>query len=83
MQIPRNGKTIICLLDKIKCLINSTHDLEIFSQIKLGKINYFACKFQQFKGDCKCTWKQINCIRPNRINKKNLINKFVKMTLHM
>ena len=25
------------LLDKIKCPINSTHDLEILSQIKLGK----------------------------------------------
>ena len=33
----KNGKTIIHLLDKIKCLINSTHDLEILSQIKLGK----------------------------------------------
>ena len=36
-EISRNGKTIIHLLDKIKCIINSTHDLEILSQIKLGK----------------------------------------------
>ena len=33
----RKGKTIIHLLDKIKSPINSTHDLEILSQIKLGK----------------------------------------------
>ena len=47
----------------------------LMSQIKLGKqkINYFARKFQQFKGDCKTTWKQINSIiQPNRINKKNI-----------
>ena len=53
-------------------------DLESLSQMKLGKakINYFAHKFQQFKGDCKSTWKKINSIiRPNRINKKNIINK--------
>ena len=37
VQISRNGKTIIHLLDKIKCPINSTPDLEILSQIKLGK----------------------------------------------
>ena len=37
VQISRNGKTIIHLLDKIKCPINSTHGLEILSQIKLGK----------------------------------------------
>ena len=37
VKISRNGKTIIHLLDKIKCPINSTHDLEILSQIKLGK----------------------------------------------
>ena len=37
VQIPRNGKTIIDLFDKTKCPINSTHDLEILSQIKLGK----------------------------------------------
>ena len=57
VQISRNGKTIIHLLDKIKCPFNSAHDLEFFSQIKLGqaKINYFARKFQQFKGDCKIT----------------------------
>ena len=35
-----------------------------------------ARKFQQFKGDCKNTWKQINSIvRLNRINKKIIINK--------
>ena len=45
-------------------------------QIRQAKINYFAGKFQQFKGDCKNTWKQINSIiRPNRINKRNIINK--------
>ena len=33
-------------------------------------------KFQQVKGDYKSIWKQINSIiRPNRINKKNIINK--------
>ena len=33
-------------------------------------------KFQQVRGDYKSTWKQINnIIRPNRINKKNIINK--------
>ena len=37
VQISRNGKTIMHLLDKIKCSINSTHHLEILSQIKLGK----------------------------------------------
>ena len=54
VQISRKGKTIIRLLDKIKYPINSTHGLEILSQIKLGKhkINYFAPKFQQSKGDC-------------------------------
>ena len=34
VQISKNGKTIIHLLDKIKHPINSTHDLEILSQIK-------------------------------------------------
>ena len=33
----KKRQTIIHLLDKIKCPINSTHDLEILSQIKLGK----------------------------------------------
>ena len=48
----------------------------VTNQIRQAKINYFAHKFQQFKGDCKSTWKQINSIiRPNRINKKNIINK--------
>ena len=37
LQISRKGKTIIHLLDKLKCPINSAHDLEILSQIKLGK----------------------------------------------
>ena len=37
VQISRNGKTIIHLLDKIKCPIDSTNDLEILLQIKLGK----------------------------------------------
>ena len=77
VQIPRKGKTIIYLLDKIKYPINSSHDLEICSQVKYkqAKINYFGSKFQQFKGDCKSTWKQINSIiRPNRINKRNIIN---------
>ena len=38
-QISRNGKTIIHLLDKTKCPINSTHDLEILSpnQIRQAK----------------------------------------------
>ena len=31
-------------------------------QIGLAKINYFARKFQQFNGDYKRTWKQINNI---------------------
>ena len=76
VQISRKGKTIIYLLDKVKCQINSTHNLDILSQIKQAKINYFARKFQQFKGDCKSAWKQINdIIRPNKINKKNIINK--------
>ena len=48
----------------------------VTNQIRQAKINYVAHKFQQFKGDCKSTWKQINCIiRLNRINKKNIINK--------
>ena len=47
----------------------------ITNQIRQAKINYFARKFQQFKGDCKNTWKQINSIiRTNRINKRNIIN---------
>ena len=38
VQISRNGKTIIQLLDKIKCPIDSTHNLEILlQQIKLSK----------------------------------------------
>ena len=37
VQTSRNGKTIIHFLDKIKCPINSTHDFEILSQIKLDK----------------------------------------------
>ena len=37
VQISRKGKTIIHLLDKIKCHINSTHHFEILLQIKLGK----------------------------------------------
>ena len=46
----------------------------VTSQIRQAKINYFACKFQQF--NCKSTWKQINSIiRQNRINKINIINK--------
>ena len=46
------------------------------NQIRQAKINYFASKFQQFNGDCKNTWKQINSIiRPNKINKKIIINK--------
>ena len=54
------------------------------NQIRQAKINYFARKFKQFKGDCKSTWKQINSIiRPNRINKKKLLINFVKMTLHV
>ena len=48
----------------------------VINQIRQAKINSFARKFQQFKGDCRSTWKQINSIiRPNRINKKNIINK--------
>ena len=46
------------------------------NKIREAKINYFARKFQQFKGDCKSTWKQINSIiLPIRINKRNIINK--------
>ena len=47
------------------------------NQIIQAKINnYFARKFQQFKGDCKGNQKQINSIiRPNRINKINIVNK--------
>ena len=48
----------------------------VTNKIRQAKINYSARKFQQFKGDCKSTWKQINSIiRPNRINKKNSINR--------
>ena len=48
----------------------------VTNQIRQAKINYFARKFQQFKGDCKSTWKQINSIiRPNRINKRNSTDK--------
>ena len=43
VQISRNGKTIIHLLDKIKCPIYSTHDLKTLSQIKLGKQNKLFC----------------------------------------
>ena len=43
----------------------------VTNQIRQAKINHFARKFKQFKGDCKSTWRQINSIiRPNRINKK-------------
>ena len=35
VQISRNGKAIIHFLDKIKCPINPTYDLEILSQIRL------------------------------------------------
>ena len=38
--------------------------------MKNEKINYFALKFEQFTGDCKNTWKQIN----NIIDKRNIIN---------
>ena len=38
VQISKKGKTIIHLLDKMKCPINnSTHDLENLSQVKLCK----------------------------------------------
>ena len=48
----------------------------VTNQIRQVKINYFARKFQQFKGDCKSTWKQINCIiRQNKINKRNIVIK--------
>ena len=43
VQISRNGKTIIHLLDELKCPINSTLDLEILSQIKLGRLNKLFC----------------------------------------
>ena len=56
----------------------------VTNQIRQTKINYFALRFQQFKGYCKSTWKQMNSIiRPNKINKKIFLLKFVKMTLHM
>ena len=46
------------------------------NQIRHTKINYFACKCEQFKGDCKNTWKQLNnIISINRICKRNIINK--------
>ena len=38
VQISRKGKTIIHLLDKIRCPINSMHDLKILSQIKFFKL---------------------------------------------
>ena len=48
----------------------------VTNQIRQAKRNYFARKFKQFKGTWKSTWKQINgIILPNRINKKNIINK--------
>ena len=51
----------------------------VTNQIRRTKINYFARKFRQFNWDCKGTWKQINSIiRPNRINKKNIINKIFR-----
>ena len=46
----------------------------VTNQIRQAKKNV-ASIFQQFKGDCKSTWKQINSVPPNRINKKNIINK--------
>ena len=46
------------------------------NQIRQAKINYFAHKFQQFKGDCQSTWKQINnIIQLSKINKRNILNK--------
>ena len=67
-------------------IINNINNNEA-TQLLFNKINntFKLRKFQQFKGDCKSTWKQINSIiRPNRINKNNIINKsFVKMTLRM
>ena len=51
----------------------------VTNQIRQAKINYFACNVQQFKRDCKSTWTQINSsIRPNRINKRNIINEISK-----
>ena len=48
----------------------------VTNQIRQAKTNCFAPKVQQFKGDCKSNWKQINSIiRPNIINQKNIINK--------
>ena len=44
MQISRKGKTIIDLLDKIECPINSTHDLKDLTAIKLGKKNILPAK---------------------------------------
>ena len=42
-------------------------------------MNSFDHKFQQFKEDCKNTFKQINNVtRTKRINKRNIINKIYK-----
>ena len=51
VQISRSGKTIIHMLDKIKCPINSTNYLEILSQIKLGKQKYiiFPANFNNLR----------------------------------
>ena len=69
----------------LKIQLNQWLSVEIFysrfrnfvtNQIRQAKINYFARKLQQLKGDCKSTWKQINSIiLPNRINKKYIMNK--------
>ena len=78
-NIKKKGKTTIHLLDKTKLPFNSTHDLEILSQIKLAKqkSSILSTNFNNiYEGDCKSTWKQINSIiRLNRINKINIINK--------
>ena len=56
----------------------------VTNQIRQAKINYFARKFKQFKGDCKSTWKQINSIiRRTESKKQVLLIKLMKMTLHM
>ena len=68
-------KTIIHLLDnkKMSHQFYARFKMFVTNQIRQTKINYFMRKFQQFKSDCKITWKQINSIIwPNRISKKNM-----------
>ena len=47
------------------------------------KYTIYSRKIKQFKGGCKSTWKQMNNIfRPNRINKRNIMNQINKNIIY-